>query len=218
MPRLKERSLDLPGSFQVLHPDAGMAKPFKGSFADCVNFERDFRQRNQFLCKKHGWTLDPFEIEEWVEQQQVARCVAHGWTAYLDTSPVSPPNWQRQPLPSQDALADVAGTARAPISIKLVMDWLGEDLIPVDATRAENRAMVCTACPLNQLGEVTGEERKLFALRHEMGLKTSRDTYLNFCRACSRPVGLLVWSKIAPIALSPFDPSCWLLSERHGLH
>lgn len=213
MPRLKDRSLDLPGNCQCLHPDAGMAKPFKGTFAECVEFERNFRQKNPFLCKKHGWTLDPFEIEEWVEAQQVARCVAHGWTQYLDGSPVAPPNWPRQPSLSRDALADVAEAApRTAVSLRLVMGWLGDDLIPVEVTRAENRAMICTACPLNQPGEFTDDERALIAVKNEMGLRTSRDIHLKHCGACGQSCALLVWSKERPVGvgLIPFDEFCWL--------
>lgn len=219
MPRLKDRSLDLPGSHHVLHPDGGMSKPFKGTFAECVEFERNFRQKNPVLCRKHGWTLDPFEIEEWVEQQQVARCVAHGWTSYLEGNPVSPPNWPRQPSLSRDALADVAEAApRTPVSIKLVMDWLGEDLIPAHVTRAENRAMICTACPLHQPGALTDDERIILALKTEMGLRTSRDIHLKHCMACQKSCALLVWSKERPmgVGLVPFDDSCWLQQLNDG--
>lgn len=214
MPRLKDRSLDLPGSCQILHPDAGMSKPFKGTFAECVEFEREFRQKNQFLCKKHGWTLEPFEIEEWVEQQQVARCVAHGWTSYLEGSPHSPPNWPRQPSPGRDALVHVAEAApRTAVSIKLVMDWLGEELIPVSQIRAENRAMICTACPLHQPGDPTPDERTLLTLKTEMGLRTSRDIHLKHCRASGRSCALLVWSKTFPLPPSPLDTACWQLKD-----
>lgn len=192
-----------------------MSKPFKGTFVECVEFERGFRQKNQFLCAKHGWTLDPFEIEEWVEQQQVARCVAHGWTSYLDGNPVSPPNWSRQPSPSRDALADVAEAApRTPVSLHVVMRWLGDDLIPLTTEQAERRAGVCAVCPKNMISNVADDTRTLLAVRSEMGLRTSHDHQLNVCQACHRHTKLMVFSKFNPItAIDMLDPSCWFLKE-----
>lgn len=162
--RLKSRTAHPPGDFQILHPESGMTSPFKGSFQACCDFEKRFRQANPFIAKKNGWTLNETQIEDFVESQNVARCVAHGWTNFLvgDVDVASKQAAKayvtvekKTQNPAAAVATDKGHIHKAAAGIGLVADWLGSGLEPVSQELAEKRAWVCgvrsngEGCPKN---------------------------------------------------------------------
>src|SRR6266446_1570267 len=144
MPRLKSRDRFPVGSFQCLHPSAGMTKPFAGSFSECVTFETKFRKANPTICEREGLSLDQTSIEDWVDEQNALRMIAGGWFQFVEGDmnfPMQPPgikkNW----------LSAVAGRAKSAIAI--YRDLFGSEGKTVAREVAEARAAVCVACPLN---------------------------------------------------------------------
>src|SRR5213594_3383902 len=82
--RLKSRTTFPPGGFQVLIPEAGMKKPFNGSFSEAVKFLMDFRHRNRGLVEKNGWSLDREIVEVDVDLYNAQRLVASGYFGFVE--------------------------------------------------------------------------------------------------------------------------------------
>lgn len=222
-----------PGEWQVLHPEIGMEHPFSGSFRRCCEFETSFRKKNPFMCKKHNWTTEKGEIEKYVEQSNVARCIAHGWTSFLvmDDAPYPTayiPIFQKKTEAGAAAFAVEGKTkhaTKAAAGIGLVYDWLGEGLEPVNQEEAEKRALVCSVCPKNQPGDffqrveavIARNVRTLIEVAKDLKLRTSLDEKLESCMACDCWLKLKVWPPLkhiientSPEVMADLDPGCWI--------
>lgn len=228
MPRLKNRNKGIPHDFQILHPEAGMTKPFKWpSFTGCVEFEFKFRKGNPALCKKYEWTLDRNEIETYVENQQVQRLLAGGFTDFLMMEGGPPKRRGQHALPG--VLAAVAGHLNKLGAGKdLIVQWLGDGLMPVSVAIAIDRASVCVKCPKNQEGNLwqrlTSKAAKqlttLVNIKNDLKLKTPHDDKLKVCVACDCWLPLKVHTPIEHIEANTsedvwqsLDKGCWLFTE-----
>jgi len=224
--RLKSRNNFPPGSFQAIFPEAGMKKPFQGSFNECVQFVLSFRKKNPTITAKNGWTLDQTEIETWVDEHNSARLMANGWTQWVEFGGGS------TPLPDGKKngvwRSVVEKFRRVGSGAMLLKDWLGSGARPVEGVMAEKRALVCVGCPKNDGADFTAYFTHLYAdrikamlqIKHDMELKTSVDEKLTVCSACDCPLKLKVWCPIETInqrlssdTRTRLDPRCWVLSE-----
>lgn len=225
MPRLKNRNNGLPNDYQIIHPEAGMTKPYRyPSFTGVVIFETRFRKGNPAICEKNGWTLDPDEIKHYVEQQQVQRMLARGHTEFLIMDANVPKSNGQRELPA--ALAAAAGhLAKLGATKEIYVAWIGDGMLPVPIEIAEKRAAVCVVCPQNQTGDLwqrltrTGVQRlrALLNLRKSLQFKTSQDEKLKTCVACDCPMTLKVHTPIEHIikntsdeVLGKLDRNCWI--------
>jgi hypothetical protein len=233
MARIKDRNRWLPGGFQVLHPEAGMKEPFSGSFIECVSFEMKFRKGNPHIVQKNGWSHDAAEIEWYVDQQNVARCEAHGWSKYLYDDGVSPPVSKSENGSKKNLLANVAAGVRRHVQatkagISVYVDWVGDSGQPVDKALAESRAAVCVKCPLNKQGglrqwfieKAVREIQIVFGIMQDMDVSTQFDEQLGVCEACLCPMKSKVHAPIEHIkkhltkeAEAKLHPSCWIPKE-----
>lgn len=230
--RMKSRNLFPPGEWQVLHPEAGMKEPFKGSFNEAAMFEYGFRRKNPALAQKLNLPANLESSENWVDEFNSNRCVAHGWTSFVnlesvasqvefaipDNSGGSKKNWPKPAVGGVKAAADAYAS--------LFREG------PVERALAEDRAAICSQCPQNNTrtsltsiftGAAASAVTSLIGMVRDMNMSTSLDSRLGICDACLCPmkakvhvrIGTLtgsmpndVWPKLERTALK-----CWVLSE-----
>lgn len=116
--------------------------------------------------------------------------------------------------------------------IRLVVDWLGSGLRPVQQAEAEQRASICVGatigsnCPQNQTGDLwqrldakaADGLKRLISIKADMSLATSQDAKLRTCLACDCHLPLKVHAPMAHIlantsseVMAQLDPRCWIL-------
>lgn len=228
--RIKDLDAGIPHDYQVLHPEAGMTKPFRSpSFSGAKKFEASFRKGNPALCKKNGWTLDDTDVANYVEQQNVARLMAGGYTSFLIMSDGNAPPKSPGQRGLPGALAAAVGHARnSGLGMKLMVQWLGDGLRPVPIEIAEKRAAICAECPVNQNGNfaqrldaiAAKQFKMLLQVKSDLSLKTTHDEKLKTCTACDCWIPLKVFAPIEHIrsntsddAKAKLSPQCWIKHE-----
>lgn len=196
MPRLKSLDRHVPGDFQMIHPEANQAEPFKGSFYHVCTQEHQFRRANPFLCQKYNWSLDMAQIEKDVQEYNVQRCLAHGWLDFLDmadgTFHPSATIVEKKTL-LRSAVA-VVETTKAGIGVW--MDFVGSGGVPVEAKLAEERAAICVQCPHNKQGGLKNffieaavkEIQQVLGIFKDLDVKTKQDDKLGVCELCLCPL------------------------------
>ena len=229
MARLKSLTAHPPHGFQFIEPAAGMKKPFTGSFSSVVDQVRSLRRANKYLAEKHGWALDKAGIEYDVEQQNVARCIAHGWTDFLQQEFVATPPTYQGDLKKNLFGNAVGGVKRVAAGIGVLLDWLGSGGKPVDQALAEHRANVCATCPKNSggdwksyfTGKVADKIKTQLEIKNDLSLRTSQDEKLTVCSACDCPLQLKVHTPLSHIlshttddVKKKLDPRCWITAEK----
>lgn len=235
---MKSRTRWPPGGWQILHADAGQKAPFSGGFREAVDWELAFRKKNPALVARHNWPLSSGAIENWVDEQNAARCLAEGHLSFVDAgvNDAVPSEWAQKKSP----LAAATFAARSSLSgAALIASWLGSGRAPVDGELAGSRALVCSACPSNSNNSdaprpwisyltqpVAERVRGLLAIKHDMDLRTPHDEKLGVCLACVCPLRLKVWAALDEITGRMGEevrarlfkgngtlPPCWVLSE-----
>lgn len=219
MARMKSRDWFPPGEWQMIHPEAGQTKPWKGSFSEIVQQELAFRHRNPTLVAKNNLSLHPDDVANEVDSYNAARMIAGGYFGFVILDSDSPP-----PDPNDQGRLGSAGAVAA--GARLLIDWLGSNQKPVPIEIAEARAVICADCPQNGKGDWTryltrpaaATARHLLGVKHDMDLRTSLDSRLGFCEACACPLPLKVFvplrhalSYLTPEAKARLDPRCWML-------
>jgi hypothetical protein len=231
MPRLKSRTKHPPYDFQLLLPEIGMKEPITGSFDDILAAFRRVIQKNPGHAQRFGWPLDPKEQANFLDEREAQRCLAHGWTEFVDfggtgPSPIPAPtvkkNWR------EVAAAVVSGGKSALFAYNSMFGPGGK---PVARELAEQRAAVCLACPQNDtegglLSYFTESAARgimgiMGALR-DLDVRTSVNDKLGVCKACLCPLQAKVFvpadsiQKHLPANLWPTlsrEPLCWILRE-----
>lgn len=149
-----------------------------------------------------------------------------GGNAFIQDGGSAPPNF---PMPLRQARAegDVAGAVKNAVAgIATWLEWFGDE--PVAKFKAEGRAAVCVACPLNVRGNVlqrfnavTGQAlTSVFAAMHSRKMLTPFDNQLGVCDACDCPMKAKVWTPIKiianhlrPEAREKLWAECWMRKE-----
>lgn len=222
MATLKSRSLFPPGGFQALFPEAGMKKPFVGSFSEAVNFTLNFRKKNPALVAKHNWSLDPDAIANDVDAYNAQRMVAGGFYNFVDMEGVPPP-------PTGGASRGNVGAVAAAVSgLAVYRELFQGKSVPVARDEAERRAAICVQCPLNNT-KLTFKQRfvdyvakgltELVGIMRDLDLQTSRDKELGTCDACECPMFAKVHvalptiiAHLKPNQRAKLHSSCWILT------
>ncbi len=228
MARLKSLTNFPPYEFQSINPVFGMARPDRGSFAAVCQKEYARRKANKYLCEKHGLGMDMASVEYDVEQQNVARCQAHGWHDFI-ASEAPAPTFHMDASKKNTLLGNaVGGVKRVAAGVGLLIEWVGESGKVVEKPLAEQRAEVCTICPKNGKGGFTdyftvpAAERikKQLEIKNDLQLQTSRDEDLRVCEACLCPLKLKVWTPLGHIlkhmkedVKKELHSKCWITAE-----
>ena len=213
----------------MLHAEIGMAKPFSGSFNECVDFEMRFRLANPTIAAKNGWGTSRAEIEAYVDESNAQRCIAGGWLGFVDVG--DPSDTQKKTgLTNPGFVRGAVAAAKAVgAGVATWLDLFGPEGKTVEREVAERRAAVCVACPFNDvksslttlfMEKMAAEIQKGYAILNDLDLHTSQDAKLGVCLSCLCPLRSKVHIDIKHIAahLSPeirdkLHPRCWILSE-----
>ncbi len=230
MARLKSLTAFPPHEFQYLNPHFGMKKADKGSFGTVCQREFARRKANKYLCEKHGLAIDMNSVEYDVEQQNVARMIAHGWNEFVVTDAPATQLWPDEGSKKNSGRGGVAGgLKRVAAGVGVLLDWLGNAGKPVSQELAEKRAEVCATCPKNDggdwksyfTGKIAAKIATQIQMKHDLLLKTSYDDKLTVCSACDCPLALKVHTPLVHILAHTddkmkqrLDPRCWILHEK----
>lgn len=195
-------------------------------------------QANPAYQRRYQWPKDRGEIEDWVEQFNVAHASAMGWTEYLEGGPAKGVPFSRPQLNAQVASVGAAVADNPPawykqlgqvgVGLKTLGDWLGDEAHPVPTNQSEERARICATCPQNQKGDwrrfftkpASELIRRQLEERTHLNLKTSVDAELGICAACGCPLRLkshvplkYITAHLPAEDKKLLDPKCWILAE-----
>jgi len=229
MPKLKSRTQFPPYGFRYINPVFGMKKDDEGSFAVICQKEMARRKANKYLCEKHDLGVDMASVEFDVEQQNVARCIAHGWNDFVESEATATHYAAEDSKKNSRFGSAVGGLKRVAAGVGVLLDWLGSGGKPVDQAVAEHRANVCATCPKNDggpwtsyfTGKVADKIKTQLEMKNDLSLRTSQDDKLTVCSACDCPLQLKVHTPLhhvlahtSPEVKVRLDPNCWILHEK----
>ncbi len=241
MLRLKNRQMQLPYGLTFRQEAFNWrARPYT-NFNTIVAQVITLRLANPHVSKQHGLATDEETVANEVDYFNAKNAEKMGWLEFIDGSDegVAPvPFSDRTRNPNQNVSAGkgvVAGIKNASAGLSLAVDWLGDELYPVDLKVAEERAAICVKgdggnpCPKNGdpnwLEKLTGaaaeEIRSLMGLKNEMSLRTTLDKQLHVCRVCGCHLPLKVWvnsdyvkKKLTDDQRAELPIFCWMLQEK----
>jgi hypothetical protein len=231
MPRLKDRTKNIPYGFKWIQPQTKWEPYPHSSFKTVVDGLVQHRRANPGLGQKYGWKTAWNEVADEVDLANALNMQRLGHTAYIieDSNPVTAvPKAKARPQPSRSV-------KNAAVGANLLKDWLGDGAVPVPDDVAAKRAWTCTAgapggqrCPQNTQGNwmsyftVPASEgiRKMLSLRSEKALTTPSDESLGVCTVCDCPLKLKVHVTLDHIkkhttdeVRASFPDFCWIKAE-----
>ena len=233
MLRLKDRNRQIPNGLKFYLPEVKWTAP--GNYASFDRIVSQLQQvvaANPYLAAKNKWPTDRKGIEDWVDYYNATICAKMGWSDYIvsDTGgsiPKSPPQHQQGLVRNLAAAAVAAKELVA--GAKSLTEWIDSGEPAVSAELSTHRAIVCSQCPKNEVGDFTrwftipaSELIKRQVQKAESRkLTTPRDELLNVCTACHCPLKLKVHVPLAWITkrLTPEQKAklaegknCWILA------
>lgn len=225
--RLKDRSKFPPGGFRYYVPQTNFSIGPWVSFDVAVQQILAHRKANPYQSQVNGWSLDPNTIANELDQFNTKVCQEMNWSDYItDGSFEDIPK-----APSRQWLLP-RNVARVVEGAKTILEWEIAGGQIVDREIANARAKVCSACPKNQMGDLsaffTEQAARLIQMQLErknsIRLATDFDPLLGLCDACGCVNKLKVWcpsaivlSKIKPETKAALHESCWITSEERML-
>lgn len=227
MPKLKNRTAQIPNGFKFHVPQTNWNAPPWASFDAIVKAVIGHRAGNPYLARKHNWSTDYNQVAEEVDAFNAQICLSHGWNDFISGEANFP---KAMPLSRwRSGVAAAAGAVKKTVAgVKVISDWLGSGLKPVELPLAEARALVCSTCPQNKEGNfwqgldasAAARVKTLIAVKNDMALKTSLDEKLQSCLACDCHLPLKVWTPLPHIKANmsqeveaSLDPKCWITKE-----
>lgn len=244
MARLKNRNNGVPGGFRFRQPQINpkweLPISARQDFRMAVDTVYRLRASNEAASNQYGLSLDKNVIADEVDAYTAEGLARQGtkFAHFLAPAPAPaffdiPKTWPSQQR-IQNVAAAVGGVKRTAAGIKLVMDWLGSGLKPVDKALAESRATNCAMrkngkpCPKN--GDpnwlqrvdamIANQIKSLVEVKNDLKLATSRDAQLQTCTSCDCFLKLKVWTPLNHIldntteeVKKKLDPDCWVLHE-----
>jgi len=224
---LKSRTTWPPGGWEFLEPATQWKAPRGLTFEQTVEAIIRHRRAN----RQHKLSTDFDVVSQQLDDYTCARLGNNPFYC----APDNPASFT-VPLPKRSRRAGAEGVAgggkflaNTAAGIKLWIDWFGEGK-PVDVTVAEERARICTNCPMNdkKMGNIfewfTGVAAKeimaIFSALNDLNLHTSQDEKLKVCQACDCPLKAKVWAPLPIIKkhlstdrMSRLHQDCWIRHE-----
>jgi hypothetical protein len=145
--RLKSRTKFPPKGFQILLPEIGMKQPISGSSNHVVDSFNQIVQKNPALAQKQGWPTNRADQENWIDERECQRLIAHKWFSFIEFEGNLPP----PPTGGARRSAFAGGVAAANTALTglAVYREMFAGSRPVEKQEAERRAAICVGCPLN---------------------------------------------------------------------
>ncbi len=207
MAKLKDRQTFPPGGFMFLQPETNWSAPSNESFDVVVTKLIEHRKANPFITKQNNLSTDYESVSNELDQYNAYRMLQNpSWNHFLSDSNPSPQFKPRRLSRLVGAVAE--GTKKTAAGIKVIAEWLGSGLRPVDQALADNRASRCSECPQNsdtnwiqKLDAIAAAEvKKLAEIKNDLKLETPYDKQLHNCQVCDCALNLKVWVPIAHIS------------------
>lgn len=224
--RLKSRNQCAIGGFFFRQPEISHEQMQDWSFDALVNRVIELRRANPRFNLSIDKTTVTNAVDEYTASYMLT--LRGGENYVMQDSLPSPPSFSQPQASRPNSAAVVGKAARASVGVKVLLDWLGSGLVPVDLPLAESRAATCVACPMNKQGDffqrieasVARRIKNTIELKNSMSLKTTQEDKLFTCQACDCWMPLKVWTPLkhiietdTPEHRTQLDPKCWILSE-----
>jgi hypothetical protein len=171
----------------------------------------------------NGWSVDYETVANELDAYNTMVCKQMGWTDWIWEGGVGD-----LPAPKASLLSQLRQSARHVVAgVKAISEWSIDGEI-VEPGLAEKRALICTTCPKNGLGDLTtwftdpaaDLIRQQLESRNQRKIYTSQDPLLGVCQACMCPLRLKIHAPIQIILNKmPAEdkgnlwPACWILAE-----
>lgn len=227
MPRLISRDKFPPGEFQVLHPEAGMKTPFKGSFLEAVTFEMQFRRKNKTLAQSLGLEATQEACEIYVDEYNAQRCLSHGWGNYVLLGEGAARVTQKKTLLGR--VAGVVAGGNAAMSAYMAMFGARG---PVSKDAAEKRAAICAVCDHNDtkngfyayfVKSAADELMNIIGALKDVDIIVKDPERIGICKICLCPLRAKCHSPISALRdkmpesvheeLKELKTPCWIKQE-----
>jgi hypothetical protein len=228
---LKNPEGQIPNGLRFMQPETGWDSTVSlGTFPSMDTLTRgviDHRAGNPWLIQKHGWSVDFSQVKREMQEYNARICLEHGWLNFIitDEQPNAVPA-----LPQKKTLLSdgVAGVKRVAAGVGVFLDWIGAGGIPVSEDVAKRRAGICADCPKNDGGDwkkyftepIAAKIKQQLEIKHDLQLKTPKDSKLTVCSACDCPLQLKVWTPMEHIlnhmsvdTMAKLDSRCWILKQ-----
>jgi hypothetical protein len=225
---LKSRQLQIPGGFRFYIPQLKWQSTPFASFETIVQGVISARKAHPAMVAKYGWPTDHNTVADEVDAFNTQFCAQMGYGNYIvEGGQVAPPFFHP---PRSSSHLDKA--KRLVAGGKTIVEWLASGSEAVIPSQSEERAAVCAACPLNDIGDftrfftvpVSEAIRAALSQKKDWKLETPYDDRLGVCSACSCPMKLKVHMPLADILkrLKPedktnLDSKCWIRLEESAL-
>lgn len=242
MARMKSRQVFPPGGWEYLQPQTGWSVPRDSGFEEAVRALMAHRRANAWVTQQNKLSTDYNTVANEVDEYNAAKCLAHpGWEHFVG-NPEPPKSWTPSAFSLRRRVEGVAGAnhiRRTAAGIRLVADWVGTGLKPVEKEVAERRGGVCVTCPNNTNpnwiqkldAALAAEIKTLVEIKNDLKLSTIHDKNLLSCSLCDCYMPLKVWAPIEHIwANSPQSVKddlskvvtsdkhrCWVVQEAEQL-
>lgn len=220
--RLKSREKWPPHGFTLLLPEIGMKSPLTGSFNEMVDAFSRIVQKNPALAQKHNWPTYREAQEDWLDEREAQRMVAHGWFNFVIMEG-SPPSFQKK-TSLVARVGNVAGAAKTALAIYSDLFGPGGDVVAKE--EAERRAAICVKCPKHDavgglkkyfIKAAANELMAVFAMLKSKDITTSLDDQLGVCQVCECPMRAKVFIEahvlkkhLKPDQIAKLDSKCWI--------
>ena len=191
---------------------------------DVVNAFNRIVQKNPALAQKHGWPTNREDQENWIDEREARRMVAHSWLNFVEIEGEVPVQKKTSSPGLFRSAANAAGKAKTALAI--YRDLFGPEGKVVAKEESERRAAVCVKCPKNDtagglakyfLKEAAHEIMAVAGMLKDMDVTTSQDAKLGVCQACDCPMiakvhvsNEILKKNIKPDQIAKLDPSCWI--------
>lgn len=221
---LKSRQLQIPGGFKFYIPQLKWQSTPFASFETIVQGVISARMAHPAMVAKYGWSVDRNQVADEVDAFNTRLCVQMGWLNYIVEGGQAAPPFYNPPVNR----SNLDKAKRLVAGGKTIVEWLASGAAAVPESQSEERAAVCVACPMNDVGDftrfftvpVSEAIRATINQRKDWNLKTSYDEQLGVCSACSCPMKLKVHmpladilKRIKPEDKAALDPKCWIRLE-----
>jgi hypothetical protein len=207
-------------------PELGMKKPLNGSFNSIVDSFSVIVAKNPALAQKHGWPTNREDQENWIDQRECQRMMAHGWTQFVEMEGSLPPPGSTMGGKRRSSQGGAVAAVSSTLTGAAIWAEMFHGAEPVSLPIAEARAAVCAVCPENDktggfkdwfIATVARGLTEVVGMLNDKNLKTSRDSELGRCKACDCPMRAKVWvpkeTILRHMPKPQFDklaPICWI--------
>lgn len=230
MLRLISRSKQVPFGFKFHQPQTGWRSRNFASFERIVEDLIRHRKANPAVTAKYKLATDYNTVAAEVDLYNAMRCEKMKWYDYITGISLRPAGGQASVIPFTERPNRSLGLQLKKVAVgaSVIIEWIKSGGEAVQQSLANERASICTECPLNERGDwtrfftvpISEGIRAEMQRRKQWKLETPFDSQLCVCAACSCPLPLKVHmpidkilAKIPEESKEALAPGCWIRKE-----